>query len=105
MEMNQINRALNQSSLLQLATMLVSIILFFSVYKILRKRELEYIKELGYTRETMNKDPLTGVKSKHAYSELRNVINQRIKENDMNPGYFLNFCLTSLVDAGAHFLR
>ena len=85
MEMNQINRALNQSSLLQLATMLVSIILFFSVYKILRKRELEYIKELGYTRETMNKDPLTGVKSKHAYSELRNVINQRIKENDMNP--------------------
>lgn len=42
------------------------------------KRELEYAKALKQTRELVDKDPLTGAKSKHAYQMMEEKLNRRI---------------------------
>ncbi len=42
------------------------------------KRELEYAKALKQTRELVDKDPLTGTKSKHAYQMMEEKLNRRI---------------------------
>ena len=45
------------------------------------KRELEYAKALKQTRELVDKDPLTGAKSKHAYQMMEEKLNRRIIAN------------------------
>lgn len=42
------------------------------------KREMEYAKALKQTRELIDKDPLTGAKSKHAYQMMEDKLNRRI---------------------------
>ena len=42
------------------------------------RREQEYNKLLSDTREKVNRDPLTGVKSKHAYNEYEKKLNHEI---------------------------
>lgn len=84
-KINQINHTLEINGIMQLVTMLVSIALFFSVYTIMRKREQDFAHELGATKDTMLKDPLTGVKSKHAHMESRVSLNSRIDQGIMTP--------------------
>ena len=84
-ELEKIEHSIEINSYLQLATMLAIIILFFNVYSVLRKRQEKYAEELGSTRDTMYRDPLTGVKSKHAHKEKREEINRRIEEGTMGP--------------------
>ena len=42
------------------------------------RREIEYAKALKKTRELVDKDPLTGTKSKHAYKTMEEKLNRRI---------------------------
>lgn len=47
------------------------------------KRELEYTSNLTAARNEVNKDALTGVKSKHAYIDVEDEINRHIEEQTM----------------------
>ncbi|MBR4456898.1 MAG: GGDEF domain-containing protein [Solobacterium sp.] len=82
-EIEKINHSLTVSSLLQLITMGVTAVLLLSIYSIMHKKELEYARELGNTKETMYRDPLTGVKSKHAFAEKSEELNDLIEHQEM----------------------
>ena len=49
------------------------------------KREQEYERQLAYAREAANRDPLTGVKSKHAFVEAEERWNQALRGPDPEP--------------------
>ena len=49
------------------------------------KREQKYASDLMSAREKANRDALTGVKSKHAYVEAEESINERIRNNIAEP--------------------
>ncbi len=64
-------------------------IVFFSVLlimlKVLSNRDLEAEKEKAKTfRNMASTDSMTGVRNKHAYSEMESSLNLRIRENDIN---------------------
>ena len=68
-------------------TTIILLIFFISVAltvisntNIIRKRELEYEKEICATRIIAYTDPLTGVKSKNAYAEYEHKLNKEIEE-------------------------
>ena len=84
-QLEQINRALNLSSLLQLATMVATIIIFFNVYTILHRREQDAAQKLGTATDSLHRDPLTGVKSKYAHTEKRKQLIHRIRSGDTKP--------------------
>ena len=52
-------------------------------YRIMTKRAIEKDEELGKVRRTAYIDPLTGVKSKHAFSEKESAIDEMIKNGVM----------------------
>ena len=49
------------------------------------KREQEYERELGIVRERVNRDALTGVKSKHAYDDAEADLDREIHEGTARP--------------------
>ena len=56
------------------------------------KREEAYAKALGSAREIANKDSLTGVKSKYAYTEAEEQINARILSEDKELKFAVVVC-------------
>ncbi|OON86694.1 hypothetical protein BXO88_06795 [Oribacterium sp. C9] len=48
------------------------------------KRDLEYASVLTAARNEVNKDALTGVKSKHAYIDVEDEMNRHIEDNTVN---------------------
>ena len=50
-----------------------------------RRREIAYLEELGNVRERANRDSLTGVKSKYAYTESEKTLNKQISERACPP--------------------
>ena len=72
----------------QIASTLILTIFFFLVLlfmmKALSKKDLEAEKENSRNFQDMaNTDSMTGVRNKHAYSEMENLLNQRIRQNDI----------------------
>ncbi len=72
----------------QVALTLVLVLLFSAVLllqlRILSKRRLDAEKETSRTfRNMANTDSMTGVRNKHAYSENEELLNQKIKENEI----------------------
>ncbi len=72
----------------QIAFTLILTIFFFLVLlfmmKALLKKDLEAEKENSRNFQDMaNTDSMTGVRNKHAYSEMENLLNQRIRQNDI----------------------
>ena len=59
----------------------LSLLLLVNNYSIMQKRARENEIELGNIRNIANRDPLTGVKSKHAYVEQEHKVNEAIQEN------------------------
>ena len=55
-----------------------------------QQRDLEKAREMLFT------DPLTGVKSKHAYVEIEAAISKRMDKNEMEPFSLVTFDLNSL---------
>ena len=49
------------------------------------KREQEYERELGIVKERVNRDALTGVKSKHAYVDAEAGLDREIREGKAEP--------------------
>ncbi|MBQ9301201.1 MAG: EAL domain-containing protein [Clostridia bacterium] len=49
------------------------------------RREQEQERELAQARELANRDPLTGVKSKHAFVEAEAQWNEKLRENKADP--------------------
>ena len=55
-----------------------SLFTLFGIYSLMRKRAEESERELGNVRAMANRDPLTGVKSKHAWAEAERDLNEKI---------------------------
>ena len=73
----------------QILFILVFSIIFFSVLllmlKALSNKNLEAEKENTRTfRNMANTDSMTGVRNKHAYSDMENYLNQKIREKEIN---------------------
>ncbi len=73
----------------QIAFTLIYSVIFFTVLliilKILSNKDLEAEKENTKNfRDMANTDSLTGIRNKHAYSEMENYLNHRIRENDID---------------------
>ena len=49
------------------------------------RREQEYTRALRLAQDMLNRDPLTGVKSKHAYGEAEEELNRQIKAGEAGP--------------------
>lgn len=67
-----------RSMLIVIALFGFSLITLLNIYALMRKRAEESERELGHVREMANRDPLTGVKSKHAFAEAEREMNDRI---------------------------
>ena len=74
-------RSTNAKSILVVISLMgLSLAVLLNNYSLMSRRARESEKELGSVREMANKDPLTGVKSKHAYAEQELYLNRAIKE-------------------------
>lgn len=69
-----------RSILVVISLMALSLTVLLNNYALMSRRARESERELGSVREMANKDPLTGVKSKHAYAEQELYLNRTIKE-------------------------
>lgn len=85
-----INAALEENRLAEVrdyliafATILISLRILLGNYAIMNKREADYAKELGETREKAFTDKLTGVKSVNAYRDNELRIDANIKAGQM----------------------
>ncbi len=56
----------------------LSLTTLLNIYSLMRKRAEESELELGFVKRIANTDPLTGVKSKHAYTQSENEYNDKI---------------------------
>ena len=59
----------------------ISLLVLVNNFSIMQKRARENEIELGNIRDIANRDPLTGVKSKHAYFEQEHRVNEALAEN------------------------
>ena len=77
-KMEEMQQSNLMSSFLVFALFLFSIITMMSNYSLIRKRAEESNQELGVTRTKAFRDPLTGVKSAHAFIEAEERLDERI---------------------------
>ena len=68
-QLAQLQRSNVNSMIVVIAMFALSLATLISIYSLMRRRAEESEAELGYVRQKANTDPLTGVKSKHAYAE------------------------------------
>ena len=87
-----VERELRNLQYAHLRSMLIVIVLFgislatlLNIYNLMRRRAEQSEEELGNVRLLANTDPLTGVKSKHAYAEREKEWNERIRKGEMGP--------------------
>ena len=69
-----------RSTLVVAAAFTIALSVLVSNYSSMRKRAHQSEFELGVMKEIANTDPMTGVKSKHAYLEFEKLLNSRIEE-------------------------
>ena len=74
-----------RSTFVVVALFVLSITMLISNFMIIRKRESVHEKELGKARTIANTDPMTGVKSKHAFTEFEKNLNLQISEGRIAP--------------------
>ena len=73
------------SMLVVIGLMALSLGVLMNNYSIMSRRALESELELGNVRDMANTDPLTGVKSKHAYIEKERSADAEIRESGSEP--------------------
>lgn len=69
-----------RSIVVVIGLMILSLAVLLNNYALMSRRARESEQELGNVRELANKDPLTGVKSKHAYAEMETTMDRSIKD-------------------------
>ena len=84
-EMLLIRQTISHSIILVIALFGTSLGVLLNIYSLLTSRVQESESELVFMRNIANTDPLTGVKSKHAYTELEQVLNKAIMERTAEP--------------------
>ncbi|MBR1737807.1 MAG: amino acid permease, partial [Firmicutes bacterium] len=62
----------------------ISLVMLVSNYRVIMKRVAESEEELSNMRNSAYRDPLTGVKSKHAFVEKENEINEAIETSSID---------------------
>ena len=87
----KIHRANAVSMVLVIGLFGVSLITLLSIYSLMRKRADQSEMELGIVKTMANTDPLTGVKSKHAYAEKEQLTDRQIAE-DAIPEFAVVVC-------------
>ena len=80
-EMERLRRSNTRSIVSVFSLFGISLLILVNNYSIMQKRARENEIELGNIRDVANRDPLTGVKSKHAYVEQEHRVNEAIQEN------------------------
>ena len=90
-EMSAIRLANARSILVVVALFAMSLGVLLNNYSLMSRRALESEAELGHIRDMANRDPLTGVKSKHAYAEKEAEINGQITEGSA-PAFAVAVC-------------
>ena len=84
-EMNALHNADMRGTLLVISLFLFSLLVMVSNYTVMRRRTQERESALVTAQNLANTDPLTGVKSKHAYVERESLVDKRIWEGNMEP--------------------
>ena len=84
-EMNLLHSSHMHGTLLVLGLFIVSLVILLSNYSVIQKRNRERDSALMNARAVANTDPLTGVKSRHAYLEQEAVMDQGIWAGHMEP--------------------
>lgn len=84
-EMDLLHSTHMQGTLLVLGLFIVSLLIMLSNYSIINKRSRERDSALMNAQAVANTDPLTGVKSRHAYLKREELMNQRIWAGEMEP--------------------
>lgn len=74
-----------RSTFIVIALFTLAVTMLVSNFMILKKRETAHEQELGKARTIANTDPLTGVKSKHAFTEYESRQNGRLADGDTQP--------------------
>jgi diguanylate cyclase (GGDEF)-like protein len=77
-EFSIIHRSSMEDSVVAFGMFLLALGIMLHNYSIMNKRALEKQQELDVIRDISNRDPLTGVKSKHAYAEQEHLLNVMI---------------------------
>ena len=81
-ELHQFRRANTGSTMVVIGLFAVSLGVLMNNYSVMNRRARESERELGQVRDIANTDPLTGVKSKHAFAEREKQVNDRLAAGD-----------------------
>ncbi|MBQ6518978.1 MAG: amino acid permease [Anaerolineaceae bacterium] len=84
-EMASIKRSLTNSIITVLVLFGTSLGVLLNNYRIMSRRAQESELQLAFMSNIANTDPLTGVKSKHAYAEQEQLLNREIMEGTAEP--------------------
>ena len=74
---------LGMVAMLVIGVFVLSFIILMNNYNMMSDRARQSEAALGVAKDRANRDPLTGVKSKYAYVEAENMINQKIENGEM----------------------
>ena len=80
---NEVRQANIEGFLLVIGVFVLSFIILMNNYNMMSDRVQQSEAALGLANDRANRDPLTGVKSKYAYVEAENMINQKIENGEM----------------------
>ena len=84
-EMDLIRRANTRSILIVIALFGTSLIVLLNNYKVMMQRAQKSESQLAFFSQIANIDSLTGVKSKHAFSERERMTNEEISSGSAEP--------------------
>lgn len=85
MEMQRIRRTNAHSILIVIALFGTSLVVLLNNYRLMTQRAQESESQLAFFSQIANIDSLTGVKSKHAYSERERMTNEEISSGKAEP--------------------
>ena len=83
-QLSQLHRTTAVSIVVVIVLFGIALASMLNNYSLMRKRAEESEAELGFVRTMANTDPLTGVKSKHAYAEAEKALNLQISEQEIS---------------------
>ena len=95
-EMNALRMANVRIMLVVVGLFVLALITMMNNYNVMRKRAEETEHQLGLAMSAAKRDPLTGVKSKHAYIETEKILDQQIQEGSYDTFAILVFDVNGL---------
>ena len=84
-ELTSIQRSVTGSIITVLVLFGTSLGVLLNNYRLMSRRAQESESQLAFISNIANTDPLTGVKSKHAYAEKEHALNKTIEEGTAEP--------------------